>query len=238
MHTVTDIPLTADDADDALAARAKRDPAATRSNILDAAIVEFSQHGLAGARIDRIADRMRTSKRMIYYYFGSKDELYREALVASYRRIRSSEVDLHLERYEPVAGLQMLIRATLLHFEQNPGFIRIVLFENSLEEGAMHLMTDDVYEMNQSALGVIDDLLARGRAQGVFREGFGALDVHQVLTSLAFFRLSDQSSFNHLFHRDMLGEESSPHVRALIEETVLRLVLTDPDGTPRPMGEP
>ena len=238
MPTVSDIPVTRDDAADAAVTRAKRDPDATRHDILDAAVAEFSEHGLAGARIDRIADRMKASKRMIYYYFGSKEELYREALVASYHWIRESEVDLHLERYEPVAGLQMLIRSTLHHFEQNSGFIRIVLFENSLEGSAMQWMTDDAYRMNQSALGVIDDLLSRGRAQGVFREGPDALDVHQALTSLAFFRLSDRSTFHYLFHRDMLGEADSPHVRSLIEETVLRLVLADPDGTPRPMGSP
>jgi hypothetical protein len=92
--------------------------------------------------------------------------------------------------------------------------------------------------MNQSALDVIDDLLVRGRAAGVFREGPDALDVHQTITAMSFFRASDRSSWNELYGVDMLGAEDSPHVRALIEDTVLRLVLADPDGTPRPLGRP
>jgi AcrR family transcriptional regulator len=220
------------------AAPAKRNPEATRQDILDAAVREFSHHGLAGGRIDRIADQTRTSKRMIYYYFGSKEELYQQALLASYRRIRETEAVLHLDRYEPVAGLQLLIRSTLQHFENNVDFVRLVLFENSYEVGAIHLMSDELRDLNRSALVVIDDLLVRGRAQGVFREGPDALDVHQVITALTFFRVSDRSSFHELFHRDMLGEADSPRVRALIEDTVLRMVLVDPEGAKRPLGEP
>ena len=46
------------------------------ANILEVATREFSDKGLAGARIDEIAAATRTSKRMIYYYFGSKEGLY------------------------------------------------------------------------------------------------------------------------------------------------------------------
>jgi AcrR family transcriptional regulator len=200
------------------------------------ALTEFSRHGLEGSRIDRIADQTHTSKRMIYYYFGSKEGLYQQVLVAAYRHIRESEVELGLNHYEPVAGLQTLVRSTLRHYENNIDFIRLVLFENSYEVGAVHLMSDDVRSLNVSALDVIEDLLVRGRASGVFREGPTALDVHQTITALCFFRVSDRHSWNGLFGSDMLGEKDSPHVRALIEDTVLRLVLIDPEGTPRPLG--
>src|SRR5262245_47062899 len=51
----------------------ERDSELTRADILAVATKEFADHGLSGARIDRIAALMRTSKRMIYYYFGSKE---------------------------------------------------------------------------------------------------------------------------------------------------------------------
>ena len=54
----------------------KLDAARTREDILAVAGEEFAEHGLSGARVDAIAARMRTTKRMIYYYFGSKERLY------------------------------------------------------------------------------------------------------------------------------------------------------------------
>jgi len=208
-----------------------------RADILEAAIAEFSREGLRGARIERIVDRTRTSKRMVYYYFGSKEKLYQAALTESYRRIRATEIALHLERYDPVAGLQTLIRTTLAHFENNPGFIRLVMFENSLQTGAIHLMSDDVRASNRSAIDVIEDLLVRGRSEGVFREDISALDVHQVISALATYRQSGRSTFGELFGRDMLVADA-PRVRALIEDTVLRLVLVDPVHARLPLGDP
>ena len=211
---------------------------ATRDNIMQVAFLEFSRYGLAGARIDRIASQTRTSKRMIYYHFGSKEGLYREVLLAAYKRVRETETNLVLSRYEPVAGMQMLIRTTLEHYERNIRFVRLVLLENSYEIGAIHLMSDEVREMNRSALNVLDDLLARGRASGVFREGPTALDIHQIITSLAFFRVSDRFSWKELYGTDMLGEADSPHVRALIEDTIMRHILIDPKTITWPLGDP
>jgi AcrR family transcriptional regulator len=217
---------------------AKRAPEVTREDIMQVAFEEFSRYGLAGARIDRIADQTRTSKRMIYYYFGSKEGLYREVLLAAYRRIRETEVDLDLHKYEPVAGLQVLIRSTVAHYEGNIRFVRLVLLENSYELGAVHLMSDEVRLMNQSALEVLDDLLVRGRAAGVFREGPQSLDLHQLITAMAFFRVSDRFSWHELYGRDMLGKDDSPQVRALIEDAVMRYIMVDPEGTTWPLGRP
>lgn len=219
----------------------RRDPEFTKREILEVAVVEFSRHGLVGAKIERIAERTQTSKRMIYYYYGSKEELYQAALIDSYRKIRETEVNLQLEHYEPVAGLQLLIRETIKHFEANTDFIRMVLFENTYEVGAIHLMSDDVWEMNQSAVRVLEDLLARGKAQGTFRSGPdapSARDVHQILSGLVFHRVSCRATFNKLFARDMMGEQDSPRVRAIIEDTVLRFVLVDADSVTLPLGRP
>jgi AcrR family transcriptional regulator len=57
-----------------------RNPEETRARILAAALVEFSAKGIAGARVDRIAEAARTNKRMLYHYFGSKEGLYRAVL--------------------------------------------------------------------------------------------------------------------------------------------------------------
>jgi len=85
------------------------DPARTMAEILEVATHEFADKGLAGARIDEIAAATRTSKRMIYYYFGSKDGLYLAVLEEAYRRMRSIEADLHLDDLDPVAALRRLV---------------------------------------------------------------------------------------------------------------------------------
>ena len=214
------------------AAPRTRDADRTRREILEAAIEEFSARGLLGARVDAIAERIHTTKRMIYYYFGSKDGLYRAALVESYRGTRDRERSLHLEDMPPEDALRELVRSTLCYDATNEPFVRLVLFENLLEDGGtIGQLDDDARAINRVALDILDDVLARGRAEGVFRSGPdapSALDVHQVISALAFFRTANRSTFRELFGRDMLAEETRPQVRALVEDTVLRLVLAAP----------
>jgi AcrR family transcriptional regulator len=66
--------------DQDLKQRPKRDPEATKARLLDAAFVEFSRYGPAGARVERIVERAGVNPRMLYHYFGSKDGLWRELL--------------------------------------------------------------------------------------------------------------------------------------------------------------
>ncbi|WP_169166269.1 TetR/AcrR family transcriptional regulator [Cellulomonas taurus] len=210
--------------------RARRDPEGTRRAILEAAVEEFSDHGLLGGRIDAIAERTSTTKRMIYYYFRSKEDLYTAALVESYRRIRDAESSLHLDELDPEQALRVLVRSNVLHHEQQPAFVRLVVFENLLPEGSVHLMSEEARETNRRAVELVDDILRRGRAAGVFRTGPDAptaLDVQQVISGLAFQRVSNRSTFNQLFGRDMLSEVESPRIRRMIEDVVLRFVLAD-----------
>jgi len=212
---------------------ARRDPEGTRRQILEAAIDEFSAHGLLAGRVDAIAERTNVTKRMIYYYFSGKEELYAAALLHSYRQIRETEVNLHLDAHEPQEALRLLVRSNVLHHEENPAFVRLVVFENTLPQGAIHLMTEESKAANRTALTIIDDILRRGRDSGVFRDGPDAptaLDVQQVISALAFQRVANRSTFRELFDRDMLSAQESPHVRAMIEDVVLRFVLADPSA--------
>jgi AcrR family transcriptional regulator len=219
------------DTNDAAGRNGRRDPELTKREILDAAAEEFAQHGPRGARTDDIAERTNTSKRMIYYYFGSKDALYEAVLRETYVRIRTSEVHLGLAVKEPVEALVALIRATLDHYERNPQLARIVAMENIVRQGRTLAEMDGVQELNRTALDTLTDVLRRGREAGVFRTDDcapAAIDVHEVLSALVLNRVEHQATFRVAFGRDMLGREDSPTVRKLIENTVLRLVLADP----------
>ena len=61
-----------------------RDAERTRAEILEVATHEFAQRGYSGARVDEIADQTSTTKRMIYYYFGGKEQLYIAVLERAY----------------------------------------------------------------------------------------------------------------------------------------------------------
>jgi AcrR family transcriptional regulator len=108
----------------------KQDPAGVRKNILAVAMAEFAANGLSGARIDEIAAKTNTSKRMIYYYFGDKEGLYGRVLEEAYRQVRAGEQELDLEHLPPVEALRKLAEFTFDHHSRNPDFIRIVMIEN------------------------------------------------------------------------------------------------------------
>lgn len=57
-----------------------RDSSATKARLLDAAFTEFAAYGIAGARVDRIAEAAGANKRLIYAYFGNKEQLFDEVL--------------------------------------------------------------------------------------------------------------------------------------------------------------
>src|SRR5579862_836883 len=87
----------------------------TRSRILDAAVREFSENGLAGARTEQIAEIAGVNKALLYYYFKSKEALYRAALESVAQRVLNSSLAALLPDRSP--GEQIL-RYTLNHFDR------------------------------------------------------------------------------------------------------------------------
>src|SRR5579883_3182504 len=104
----------------------KRRPAATRRKILDAAIAEFSAAGLAGGRVDEIARRAGVSKRMLYHYFGNKDELWLAVLEETYAEIRGAEAGLDLARLPPVDAVRRLVEFSLRYCQDHPEFVSLL----------------------------------------------------------------------------------------------------------------
>ena len=133
------------------------DPARTMAEILQVATHEFADKGLTGARIDEIAAATRTSKRMIYYYFGSKDGLYLAVLEEAYRRMRSIEADLHLADLAPVEALKTLVEFTYDHHRDNEDFIRLVMSEN-IQRAEYLRRSERIRELNVKAIDSIREL--------------------------------------------------------------------------------
>lgn len=177
------------------------DPERTRGNILAVAEQEFGEKGLAGARIDEIAAATQTSKRMIYYYFGSKEGLYLAVLEESYRKIRQEETDLHLEDLAPEAALRRLVGFTFDRHLRNESYVRIVMSEN-IHRGQFMRQSQYIQDLNVPAIDAIRDLYQRGVAAGVFRPGLDLLDIHASISALSFFNVSNRHTFGLIFKQD------------------------------------
>lgn len=174
------------------------DPERTMAEILKVATTEFADKGLAGARIDEIAEATSTSKRMIYYYFGSKDGLYVAVLEAAYGRMRQIETNLHLSDLEPEEALRRLVEFTYDHHQSNEQFIRLVMTEN-VQRGEYLAQSKEIQKLNGSALQTIHDLYTRGLKKGVFKKNLTSLEIHSAISALTFFNVSNQHTFGLIF---------------------------------------
>lgn len=196
------------------------DPARTMAGILEVATHEFADKGLAGARIDEIAAATRTSKRMIYYYFGSKDGLYLAVLEEAYRRMRSIEAELHLDDLEPVAALRKLVEFTYDHHRDNEDFIRLVMSEN-IHRGDYLRQSKVMRQLNSKAIDSVRELYERGVRQSVFRPGLDPVDIHAAISALTVFNVSNRYTFGSIFDRD----DRTAKAQTLQREHVVQLIL-------------
>lgn len=198
----------------------QRDADRTRGEILDVAIEEFADKGYAGARVDEITARTRTTKRMIYYYFGGKEQLYIAALEQAYSVIRSVERDVDVERLAPEEAIRRLAESTFDHHESHPAFLRLVSIEN-IDRGA-HLAKSAVLQgLGSPAVDVLGAVLRRGREQGVFRADVDAVDVHMMISSFCVFRVANRYTFRAIFDRDLLDPQWREHYRGMLGELVV-----------------
>ena len=201
----------------------KNNPEKTRQDILQAAITEFVQQGLSGARVDAIAERTKTSKRMIYYYFNSKEQLYVEVLEKLYGDIRQTEAQLHLGALEPRAAIQRLVEFTFDHHDSNVDFVRIVCIEN-IHYGENVKQSTNIRSMSGNVRNLLDETLRRGEAAGVFRPGLEAIDVHLLMSSFCFYRVSNRHTFSEIFQIDLSDQEIKQRQKQVICESVLRYI--------------
>ncbi len=199
------------------------DPERTMANILEVATHDFSENGLAGARIDEIAGAMRTSKRMIYYYFGSKEGLYLSVLENAYQRIRTIEADLHLEDLPPMEALSKLVAHTVDYQFANPDFVRLVMNENMLK-GAYIARSKAIQKLNVPAIDRLREVYERGVQAGVFRAGLDAVDLHMTISAFAVFNVANRHTFSVIFKRDMADPKVFAARKAVIVETLQRFV--------------
>ncbi len=186
----------------ATATTSRRDPERTRENILQAALAEFADKGLGGARVDEIAQRAGANKRMLYHYFGNKEDLFLAVLERAYERIRGAETQLHLTELEPVAGMRELIRFTFNYLVEAPYFIRLLNSENLHQ--ARHLkQSKRVRELHSEMLDMIGDLLRRGAERGDFRDDVDPTQLFISITGVCYFYFSNIHTLSTIMGADL-----------------------------------
>jgi AcrR family transcriptional regulator len=196
-----------------------RDADRTRADILDVATQEFATHGFSGARVDEIAARTRTTKRMIYYYFGGKEQLYLAVLERAYAEIRAAERTVDVDHLDPVSAIRRIAEVTFDHDEAHPAFVKLVVAENA-QQGRHMTRVARLVDLNSSAIGILSGVLDRGRRAGVFRADVDALDVHMMISAFCFFRVANRHTFGALFGRDLLDPATREHYRTMVADMV------------------
>lgn len=183
----------------------KRNPEATKASILASARIEFAEFGLKGGRIDRIANRAKANKQLVYYYFGSKDDLYRAALEASYAEIREKETELDLRALPPLEAMRKLVEFSLEFLNEHRDFIRLVSDENT--HGARHLRdSESARRTNSPLVEMIARTLERGVAEGVFRDGIDPVELYISIAGMTFFYFANGATLSVIFGRELHGD--------------------------------
>lgn len=192
----------------------------TKANILRIARDEFADKGLAGARIDEIAEKTSTSKRMIYYHFGSKEGLYRAVLEEAYSAIRDTETAVPIDQLSAVEALSANVRLTFDYHHQHPEFVRLVMNEN-IHHGAFITNVVGIKRRNESVIRSLSEIIAKGEREGVFKAGIDPIDLHMTISALCFYNVSNRYTFSQIFNRDMTSEEAMGRRRDQVVDIVL-----------------
>ena len=207
--------------------RRQRDPERTKLEILAVATQEFADRGFAGARVDEIAAQTRTTKRMIYYYFGSKELLYIAALEKAYEAIRITEQSVDIDNLDPVAAVRKLAELTFDRHEANPNFSRLVSHEN-MQRAQFITAGGGFPGLDRPVIKMLQYALEQGRSSGVFRRDIDVFDVHMLISSFCFFRINNQYTFRANFGRNLVEPARRSMYRQMIGDVVVQYLTSAP----------
>ncbi len=203
-----------------------RDADRSQKDILDAALGEFAEHGLGGARMDRIALRAAVNKRLIYYYFESKENLFLAVLERAYEDIRGQERQLNLALVEPTEAIRRLIAFTWDYYIAHPEFLTLLNSENL--HRARHLkQSDKVQTMNSPLIDTIAEVLQRGARLRLFRAGVDPVQLYISIAGLSYFYLSNSYTLSTIFDRQLLGAKAKVERLSHMTDLVLGYLVRD-----------
>lgn len=197
-----------------------RNPDVTRARILAAAMEEFSNRGLPRARTEDIAARCKINKRMIYYYFGSKEGLYIAALESTYLKLAELEGQIDVEHLDPISAISKMINLKIDYYIANPHFISFLSMEN-LYKGANLRRSKRLNEFKTPLTQVIARILQRGERMGTFRSGIDPSDLYISICALCMVDFSNRYTLGTIFNRDLLHPKRIQKRRQVVVDLIL-----------------
>jgi AcrR family transcriptional regulator len=204
----------------------QRDADRSQGEILEAATAEFAEFGLGGARVDRIAERAGVNKRLIYYYFGSKEDLFRAVLERTYEGIRGEERKLSMSEVDPIEAIRRLIAFTWNYYLAHPEFLTLLNSENL--HRARHLKrSSDIASMNSPLVQMLAEVLERGHKAGIFRAGVDPVQLYISVAGLAYFYLGNCHTLSAVFARDLLATKAKVERLSHMTDLVLGYLVRD-----------
>jgi len=183
-----------------------KDSQKSKEDILRAAEEEFAEKGIYGTRVDEIAKKANINKRMIYEYFGSKEELYKAVLAEVYGRLSREEIGLLSEDIPCTDAIRKVIDLYFKYLKNNPTYVNLILWEN-LNKGR-YIKDMDFSKIKDPAFELLRKVITRGKALGVFKE---EIDTEQVILSIltyTFSYFSNRHTLSKLLGRKLEDEEN------------------------------
>jgi AcrR family transcriptional regulator len=195
----------------------------TRESILQAAVKVFAERGLGGGRINLISRAARSNERMIYYYFGSKEQLFVEVLGKIYRDMWEAESALDLDLADPADALAQVVRFTMDHYLAHPEMLALLNNEN-LHKGRYVSKSKTMKELSSPALDLMGRIYRRGVEQGVFRRGISPLHIYLSIMALNYFYVSNRYTLSAFLGIDQMADDNLSAWRTWVEDMVMRAV--------------
>ena len=197
-----------------------RDAARTQAEILAVAVDEFAEHGFHGARVDRITKAAKCNSRMIYHYFGGKEQLYIAALENIFQQIRDQEAQLNFSVGDPAAKARELVEFTFDYFKNNADFRKMTRNENALN-GDYIKRSAMVRNMSEPLIVAISDLIERGCASGAFRRKPDPAQLYLSIVALSAHHLNNAATLGIVVNQDLFDEDWQEERRNHAVEMIL-----------------
>lgn len=183
----------------------ERNPQKSKTAILSAAENEFAQKGFFGARVDEIATKADINKRMIYAYFGDKEELYSQVLLHNYSKMEEIENQLVKENYQ---GTQLVKNVISTYFDflyNNPNFVNILMWENLNKGNYLNRLENSSIE--RKSIKHFIQTIEKGKEDGIFKTDIDSFQVVISMITTCFANFSNQYTLSKLFHTDLSDKD-------------------------------
>jgi AcrR family transcriptional regulator len=210
--------------DRSAAMRKPKAPEANRARIVRAAIDEFAARGFKGASMDAIASRTHTTRALINYYFGSKEQVYLAVLEQVYAEIRHAESLLDLEHLAPVDAIRRIVEFTFDYYLSHQYFVQIVVAENQAK-GRHFRKSKAMRTLNRPIIDTLTRVIERGQAARAFRRHVDPVEVHMAIAALGMFNVTNQYTFGAIFQRDMGRKGDLRRRREMVAEVILSYLM-------------